>query len=193
MMSLDSVELLVSFENYFGISIPDQEAEKIGTVDEMTRSVCHHLGIGSSYTTLRDDVFALLKKAMQQAGISDRNVTLNDHVKDFFSYTPETWQQLEQETGLTIPEFPIAKQGTYIERIISRIAWTPQADYDALTFPDFCDVICAANYQKFLNAKHLRSNYEVYIAIMAIMEDKTGVSLYDIKPHKNFTADFGID
>ncbi len=192
-MSLDSVELLVSFENYFGISIPDQEAEKIGTVGEMTRSACHHLGITSSHTSLRDDVFAILEKAMQQVGITDRSVTLSDYVKDFFSYATETWQQLESETSLTIPEFPIAQEDTFIERMILRIAPRNQVAYEALTFSDFCDVICAANYQKFLNAKSLSSRYEVYIGIMAITEDKTGVSFYEIKPHKSFTNDFGID
>ncbi|NTW48558.1 MAG: acyl carrier protein [Chlorobiales bacterium] len=30
--SLDTVELIMEFENKFGIQIPDEEAEKIGTV-----------------------------------------------------------------------------------------------------------------------------------------------------------------
>ncbi len=192
-MSLDSVELLVSFENYFGISIPDQEAEKINKVSEMTDSICHHLGIISSHTTLRDDVFAILKKALLQTGLTDNDINFNDYLKDFFNYDPGTWQQLERETGLSIPPFPIAKGDTLIDRIISRIAWTPQVDYDTLSFSDFCDVICAANYQKFLNTKALSSSYEVHIAVMAITEDQTGVDLYEIKPDKSFTNDFGID
>ncbi len=35
-MGLDSVELLVTFEEYFGIGIPDAEAETIFTVQDMT-------------------------------------------------------------------------------------------------------------------------------------------------------------
>lgn len=192
-MSLDSVELLVSFENYFGISIPDPEAEKINTVSEMTDSICHHLGIASSHTTLRDDVFAILKKTLLQTGLAGGSVNMNDYLKDFFNYNPGTWQQLERGTNLSIPPFPVVKNDALIGRIISRIAWTPQADYDTVTFSDFCDVVCAANHQKFLNTKPLSSRYEVYIAVMAITEDKTGVDLYEIKPDKSFTADFGID
>jgi hypothetical protein len=54
-------------------------------------------------------------------------------------------------------------------------------------------VICAANYDKLLVAKKPGSSYEVYIAVMAITADKTGVYLYDVKPDKSFTNDFGID
>ena len=32
--SLDTVELIMEFEKVFGISIPDEEAEKIGTVGD---------------------------------------------------------------------------------------------------------------------------------------------------------------
>lgn len=192
-MSLDSVELLVSFENYFGISIPDKEAEKIHKVREMTDSVCNHLGITSSHTRLRNDTFAILKKAMHQTNVATGNVNLNDLVKDFIKYDPKTWQLLEMETGLIIPTFPRVQKDTWMDRIIPGISWKSQADYDTLNFCDLCDVICAANYKTLLDAKNLSSSYEVYIAVMAITEDKTGVDFYDIKPDKSFTNDFGID
>lgn len=192
-MGLDSVELLVSFENYFGITIPDQEAEKINKISEVRDSVCRHLGITSSHTALRDNVFAVLQKALIRTGISHNSIHLRDYLKDVFNYDPEIWQQLERETGLNIPPFPMPREDTFIDRLISRMAWKPQVDYDALTFSDFCDVICAANYQTLLNARTLGSSYEVYIALMAITEDKIGVDFYEIKPDKRFTDDFGID
>lgn len=192
-MSLDSVELLVSFENYFGITIPDQEAEKINKVGELRDSICRHLGISSSHTSLRDDVFTILRKALLQTGINGDSIHLTDYLKDVFGYDPEMWQQLKKNTGLNIPPFPIHQEDSFIDRLISRIAWKPRVDYDTLTFSDFCDVICAANYQTLLNGKHLSSSYEVYIALMAITEDKIGVDFYEIKPDKSFTDDFGVD
>ena len=192
-MSLDSVELLVSFEHYFGISIPDREAEKIRRVQEMTDSICNHLGITSSHTTLRHDVFALVKKALLHLNLIPGDIQPDEKLKVFFSDNPEIRQQLERETGLSIPPFPTDREDSVISKLFSRLAPKPQADYNTLTFSDFCDVICAANYQKLLNPKHLSSSYEVYIAVMAITEDKTGVSLYEIKPDKSFTDDFGVD
>lgn len=192
-MSLDSVELLVSFENYFGVSIPDREAEKINTVEEMTDSICNHLGITSSHTTLRDDVFTILKKALRQKNLVSGSVNLNDLLINFFENDPEIWQYLEVTTGLSISRFPTPKEDTLMRKIMSHITWNPQTDYNALTFSDFCDVMCAANHQQLLDTKHLSSRYEVYIAVMAITEEKTGVDFYDIKPDKSFTNDFGID
>lgn len=192
-MSLDSVELLVSFENYFSISIPDKEAEKIGRVQEVVYSICRHRGIVSNHTKLRDDVFFILKKALLKTGISDGNAELTDYVKDFFLHHPEIRQVLETEMNLRIPAFAMAEKEGLINRIISRVTWRSQATYHRLTFSDLCDVICAANYQKLLDAGNMTSSYEVYIAVMAIIEDCTGVDLYDIKPDKSFTNDFGID
>ena len=37
--SLDTVELIMEFEKEFGISIPDDQAEKIGTVDDAIKYI----------------------------------------------------------------------------------------------------------------------------------------------------------
>ena len=39
--SLDTVELIMEFEKEFGISIPDDQAEKIGTVGGIKKSCGH--------------------------------------------------------------------------------------------------------------------------------------------------------
>lgn len=41
--SLDTVELIMEFENEFGINIPDEEAENIQTVGEAIKYVEEHL------------------------------------------------------------------------------------------------------------------------------------------------------
>ena len=38
--SLDTVELIMEFEKEFGISIPDDQAEKIGTVGDAVSYIC---------------------------------------------------------------------------------------------------------------------------------------------------------
>ena len=40
--SLDTVELVMAFEEEFGMEIPDEEAEKITTVDEAVEYVMEH-------------------------------------------------------------------------------------------------------------------------------------------------------
>ena len=63
--SLDTVELIMEFEKEFGISIPDDKAEKIGTVgdaiayiEENAKSICSpHNGC---FLTLRSNHYALI-------------------------------------------------------------------------------------------------------------------------------------
>ena len=40
--SLDTVEVVMAFEDEFGIEIPDADAEKIGTAKEAIAYVCGH-------------------------------------------------------------------------------------------------------------------------------------------------------
>jgi acyl carrier protein len=46
--SLDTVELIMEFENEFGVNIPDEEAENIQTVGEAIKYVQEHLKADSS-------------------------------------------------------------------------------------------------------------------------------------------------
>ncbi len=46
--SLDTVELVMEFEDDFNISIPDEEAEKIQTVGDAVNFIKSHVGQASS-------------------------------------------------------------------------------------------------------------------------------------------------
>ena len=46
--SLDTVELVMEFEDHFNISIPDEEAEKIQTVGDAVNFIKSHVGQASS-------------------------------------------------------------------------------------------------------------------------------------------------
>lgn len=40
-MGLDTVELVLEVEQHFGVSVPDEMAERIETVGELAQLVCH--------------------------------------------------------------------------------------------------------------------------------------------------------
>ena len=46
--SLDTVELVMEFEDEFNMSIPDEEAEKIQTVGQAIEYIKEHAGTGSA-------------------------------------------------------------------------------------------------------------------------------------------------
>ena len=43
-MGLDTVELVLEAEKYFGVSVPDERAEKIETVEQFARLLCELRG-----------------------------------------------------------------------------------------------------------------------------------------------------
>ena len=43
-MGLDTVELVLESEKYFGVSVPDKRAEKIETVEQFARLLCELRG-----------------------------------------------------------------------------------------------------------------------------------------------------
>ena len=48
-MGIDTVELVVAFERYFGIEIPDSVAEKLSTVGEVATWFSQRLGVAGQY------------------------------------------------------------------------------------------------------------------------------------------------
>jgi acyl carrier protein len=44
--SLDSVELVMSFEDAFDIEIPDNDAKEIVTVEDALDYICNHVKLG---------------------------------------------------------------------------------------------------------------------------------------------------
>jgi len=187
-MGLDSVELLMSFENYFSIEVSDIEAEKIRTVKEMIDSVARHRQIQSDNYDLREKVLLLFKKHL--------SVKENEFV--FIQYPAadkQFWKELEMEVALTIPLPTLALEDkkSLVDKLFSSIAWKPRYEWKEIGLMRFCEVVCFANYQKLVNPQEITSKFEIYTAIAGITEDKIGLDFYEIFPNKTFADDFGID
>lgn len=187
-MGLDSVELLMGFENYFSIEVSDIEAEKIRTVQEMIDSVAHHRKIESNNYQLKDKVLLLLKEHLR--------IREGDFIFIQYPATDEQfWKGLEIAVGLTIPLPSLALENnkTIIDKLLGSIAWKPRYEWKEIDLIRFCEVVCFANYQKLVNPQEITSKFEIYTAIAGITEDKIGLDFYEIFPDKTFADDFGID
>jgi len=180
-MGLDSVELLVTFEKYFGITIPDAAAETIFTVQDMTDVIAKHLDITDNSEDLKNRIFQHIKNStLVRPGIQ-----LTDNISGYLSPQDHTtWSALEHHLQLEIPR-PNTKTGLF----------APRRDYEwaSITAGQFTSVICAHNFRTLTNTANIKSKYEIYIIVMGITADKLGVDYYDILPGKSFTGDFGID
>ena len=190
-MGLDSIELLMEIENYFGISIPDAEAEKLYTVQLMVDSVAQHLKISNENFEMKDKIFLRVTAIMKEFGWLVKNITPADFIGQYFPSTyKQDWKSFEDALRLSIPQPYFSSQNpTLLESIIGK----PLYKSDEISFEQFVAAICANNYQVLIDKNHINSKYEIYIAVMGITVDKLGVDYYEVRPDKSFTSDLGVD
>jgi hypothetical protein len=65
-MGLDAVELVIRFENAFGISIPDDVAEKLTTPREVTDYVMTQVAVGNDTACLSQQAFYFLRSGFSK-------------------------------------------------------------------------------------------------------------------------------
>ena len=195
-MGLDSIELIMEVEKYFGISIPDSEAEKVYTVQAMVDTVARHLNVIENTTELRDVVFERVSQTLLKLALSDTPATLTDDISRYLSpANKQIWAAFEKELRLDVPkpDIVVKEKKNLIGRVTSAIMWTPMYDWHTITVEQFVTAICAYNWNELIVKEHIKSTYEIYVAVTAITVDKIGVDYYEITPGKSFTADLGVD
>jgi acyl carrier protein len=195
-MGLDSVELVMEVEKYFGIAIPDPEAEKAYTIQAMVDIVARHLNLTGNGMELRDKIFEKVNQALLKLGLINTPVSLADLISKYlFPDNKETWQAFKNELQLKVPKPDTIKRNSpkLIDKIKFAINWTPMYDWSSITVDQFVAAICANNYEELIDKEHIKSTYEIYIAVTAITVDKIGVDYYEIAPEKSFTTDLGVD
>lgn len=190
-MGLDSVELLMMVEDYFGIRISNTEAEKIYTVQDMTDVVAKYKNINSNNMMLRTTLLTQLSNCTNKA------LELDDLIAKYLPNDASKWQALEQQMDLNIPKPYMPKQynnklSYKLMQILYKIT-KPNYEWQAITVEQFITAIGACNYQTLVQPENLKDKYEIYIAVVGITVDKVGVDYYEISPEKSFTSDLGVD
>jgi acyl carrier protein len=195
-MGLDSIELLMEVENYFGIKIPDAEAEKLYTIQTMVDSVAAHLNISNDSMELRDKIFHKVVTGMRELGWTSQKVELRDLISSCIPIiNKEGWTALRKSLNLSVPKPELVRSGStsISDKLKNLLYWTPSYEWETLTVEQFVSAICANNYLELIDRNNIRSKYEIYIAVTGITVDKIGVDYYEIGPDKSFTSDLGID
>ena len=196
-MGLDTVELVIAFEEYFQIAIPDHEAEKIGTVGEVAACVARLKGLplDPARTAVYDTVLAKLLNCLQTVHQNPTEDTLLVTIwpPGTSSKTTPIAACLQLEVP-ALPTFTPPKQPertTWLQRILGPIQLAPPPrDWSACTIADLTDWVVALNYASLLPTP--ATLYEVQRATIGITSYCSGVDVPEIKLTDSFTNDLGM-
>jgi acyl carrier protein len=195
-MGLDSVELVMEFEKYFDIQIPDAEAEKMFTVQAAVEVIANHLSVTNEDKELQVEILQKVNASLLKNELVKQSLDLNDLIANTIKpFEKSAWQKMETDLGLTIPQlvFIDETKTDLLTKLKNLVNIKPDYDAEKITVAEFIDTICAANYQKLINRQNVKSKYEIYTAVAGITVDKIGVDYFEIKPDKSFTNDLGVD
>lgn len=197
-MGLDSVELLMSFEDKFGVQVPDDEAENIATVEQMVDSIFEKIKIKPNDKCLSQIIFYRIRRAFEEFGNLKSIITPETKMSDLLNPTDleSDWNVLEQRIGLKIPELVDLDKNKTLNKEVRFFGFKvfdrkePVAEN---TIRKFTDWIISMNSDELISIEKISSKYEIERIICAIIEDKIGVPLSEIELHHSFTSDLGID
>ncbi|WP_339699107.1 phosphopantetheine-binding protein [uncultured Marixanthomonas sp.] len=197
-MGLDSVELLMSFENKFGVSIPDAEAENIFTVQQMVDSIFEKIKFKPNYKCLSQIVFYRIRRAFEEFDNKKRDITPNTKMSDLLSATDleSDWRRLEMKIGLKIPRLVDLDLNKSLNKEVKFLGFKMYDRTEPVaenTLRKFTDWIISMNSNELISIEDISSKYEIERIICELIEYKIGVPLSEIETHHSFTKDLGID
>ncbi len=103
-MGLDSVELVMAVEERFGISISDEEAQEIRTVDDMFQCVINKVTVSNRSSCLTQKAFHLLRRSAKELFNVPRDQFWPDTQLDLIiprRSRREDWRRLQLAVGAT--------------------------------------------------------------------------------------------
>lgn len=107
-MGLDTVELVMAFEEEFGIDIPDQEAERMVYVRDVVRFFKERMDVTPPEDCLTKRVFYKLRRALiENYGLQRHQIQRNTVLSDLMplKQIEDGWPYLEMFLKLETPSF----------------------------------------------------------------------------------------
>ena len=197
-MGLDSVELVMSVENKFGIRIPDADCEKIYTVQDFADTVFKMISIHQTDKCLTQIIFYRIRKAFKNLELTKVEIKPDTNISDFLTQTElkANWNRLETEIGLKLPELVALdfnpNLDTYVKflgiRTIKRK--TPVTNG---TIRQLIDWILSLNFEQIIDIQKITDKYEVERIISGIISENMGIPISEIELKHSITNDLGID
>lgn len=198
-MGLDSVELLMEFENAFQHEVPNAQAEKMTTISDATDYFFYCLSIQPQETAPAQKLFGEFAEYFVNHFAIAKNAFIPENLlKDVlpFKNRKQLWLTMEKNTGYKLPHLnkadfePSPKEKTVL---LGYNLFTPKPAFTDSTIQKFIDTVFSLNYARILNLPVVSSRYEIERVIVGITSDKCGIPVEEIETHHSFVNDLGID
>jgi acyl carrier protein len=198
-MGMDTVVLVVDIEKHFDISIPDNEAAKINTVQDIADCVYGKVSVNPSQKCTSQVLFYKLREALVSILGIDRNAILpNYKLSELFGFQDlkEHWRRIESELKLKLPELSLRDLDRSMDKEIKFLGlkiWTRKARVTDGTIGDLVNWILSLNHVQLIDPKNLCDKHDVERIIVGIVSESSGVPIDEIKLTHRITYDLGMD
>jgi acyl carrier protein len=197
-MGLDSVELLMSVEDKFGIRIEDSEAEKIYSVQNFVDCVYSKIITNPNEKCLTQIVFYRIRKAFRNLNLTEKEIKPETRISELLTQSElkENWHLLKTEIGLELPELVALdfnpELGSHV-KIFAIKTIKRTTPVSSGTIRELIDWTIALNQEKLIDIKKIMNKYEVERIVIGIINKNLGIPISEIKLEHSITNDLGID
>ncbi len=197
-MGLDSVELVMSVEEKFGIRIPDTECQKIYTVQDFSDIVYDMISVNPTDKCLTQVFFYRLRRALKKLNLINVKIKPNSKITDLLteSELKANWNKLEAELGLKLPELVSLDFNPNLESYVTFLGIRTIKRNTPVTkglIKHLIDWIISLNIKKVIDIQKISNKYEVERVISGIISKNMGIPISEIKLEHSITKDLGID
>ncbi len=197
-MGLDSVELVVSVEDTFGIRIPDDECEKIYSVQDFADAVFKNISINPTKKCLRQLIFYRIRKAFQTLDFEKVIIRPDTKISELFTQ-PElktNWKKIETELGLKLPELVALDFNPNVNshvKILGIKTLKRTLPVSKGTIRQLIDWTISLNFDTLIDIQSITDKYEIERIISGIISKNMGIPISEIELKHSITNDLGID
>lgn len=195
-MGLDSVELIIKIETYFGIEISNEDAEKIYTVQNFVDCVARYLSVQDNNKNLQKEVLSAFGFWHQNGRSEKIQIKLSDFISSYIN--PEIQVStipFSEDLQLALPKLNFKKtdgNGLYV-KVKNWFSLASFYDWETVTVETYINAICAKNHSALIDKRNIKSTFEIYVIIIGITCDCMGIDYFEIGSGKSFVDDLGIN
>ncbi len=189
-MGLDSVEIVLEWEKYFEIKIPDIEVGEISTVQDAVNCISKWITFDDRNVDHKQHLFVLFITVISELNASLSGISADQKIFALIPFEDrESWEKIAEKIIYELP-YPMLKGnfGKFMENV-----FPPKIDFQNTSVDRFIDLIFAVNYKKILGKAQLQNRYEVLIATMGITINLAGVNPFEVFENSSFVNDLGIN